>query len=99
MSSATLIENTFSTGSILKLTFDPDTRQLEVEWQNKRIRAFKPVPEEIFRRLSSAPNPDTYFHDRIVEEYAEVQPRRRATEENPFRALNDLFGSSKQDGT
>jgi hypothetical protein len=57
------------------------------------------VPEEIFRRLSSAPNPDTYFHDRIVEEYAEVQPRRRATEENPFRALNDLFGSSKQDGT
>jgi hypothetical protein len=94
-----MIEKTFSTGSIRKLTFDPDTRQLEVEWQNKRIRAFKPVPEEIFRRLSSAPNPDTYFHDRIVEEYAEVQPRRRATEENPFRALNDLFGSSKQDGT
>ena len=94
-----MIEKTFSTGRIRKLSFDPKTRQLELEWQDKRVRAFKPVPEEIVRRLSQAMNPDTYFQDRVAEEYAEVQPRQRSESSQSVNALNDLFGSTKPDQT
>lgn len=94
-----MIEKTFSTGRIRKLSFDPKTRQLELEWQDKRVRAFKPVPEEIVRRLSQAMNPDTYFQDRIAEEYAEVQPSRRLDSSQSSNALNDLFGATKPDET
>ena len=31
--------------------------------------AHQQVPQEVFRRLCSAPNPATYWEDRIAEEY------------------------------
>ncbi len=63
-----MITKKFTTGEIEQVLFDPSSRYLEVQWRNKRIAAFRPVPEEIARRLCSAPNTSPYLEDRITEE-------------------------------
>ena len=54
--------------------------------------AYKHVPQEVYRRLCSAPNPTTYWEDRIAEEY----PKGVATAPNAgadaAKKFNDLFG-------
>jgi hypothetical protein len=59
----------FTTGRIKKADYDPNSRQLELHWDNKTILAYKHVPEEVYRRLCSALTPTTYWEDRIAEEY------------------------------
>ena len=48
---------TFTSGRIRRADYDPATRQLDLHWDNKTVLAYKPVPEEVFRRISSAPYP------------------------------------------
>jgi hypothetical protein len=48
---------TFTSGRIRRADYDPATRQLDLHWDNKTVLAYRPVPEEVFRRLSSAPYP------------------------------------------
>ncbi len=81
----------FNTGRIKKADYDPTSRQLELHWDNKTILAYKHVPEEVYRRLCSAPNPTTYWEDRIAEEYPKGTPTKSC---NPDAAKNfgDLFG-------
>ena len=67
-----MITKNFTTGEIEQVLFDPGTRYLEARLRNKRIVAFRPVPEEIARRLCNAPNHATYLEDRITEEYPKV---------------------------
>ncbi|MGA1211779.1 MAG: KTSC domain-containing protein [Burkholderiaceae bacterium] len=62
------------------MSFDPSNRYLEIHWRNKRVVAYCPVPEEIVRRLCNAPNPATYFEDRIAEEYPKVEPKKEPTD-------------------
>ena len=68
----------FNTGRIKKADYDPTSRQLELHWDNKTILAYKHVPEEVYRRLCSAPNPTTYWEDRIAEEYPKGTPMKVA---------------------
>jgi hypothetical protein len=49
-------------------------RQLDLHWDNQSITAYKQVPQEVYRRLCSAPNPATYWEDRIAEEYPKATP-------------------------
>lgn len=81
----------FTTGRIKKADYDPNSRQLELQWDNKTVLAYKHVPEEVYRRLCSAPNPTTYWEDRIAEEYPKGTPTKSG---NPDAAKNfgDLFG-------
>lgn len=83
---------TFTIGRIKKADYDPASRQLELQWDNKAILAYKHVPEEVYRRLCSAPNPTTYWEDRIAEEYPKGTP---VTSSSPdaARKLSDLFGN------
>ena len=60
---------TFTGGRIKKADYDPVSRQLDLHWDNKTVLAYKHVPEEVYRRLCSAPNPAIYWEDRIAEEY------------------------------
>ena len=60
-----MIKKNFSSGDITQVSFEPTSRHLELVWRNKTVIAHKPVPEEIFRRLCSAPNRATYYEDRI----------------------------------
>jgi hypothetical protein len=81
----------FTTGRIKKADYDPTSRQLELQWDNKTVLAYKHVPEEVYRRLCSAPNPTTYWEDRIAEEYPKGTPTKGG---NPdaVKKFGDLFG-------
>ena len=54
------------------------------------------MPGEAFRRLCSAPNPATYWEDRIAEEYPKGTPRSSGAAPGG-KSLSDLFGSEPED--
>ena len=83
-------------GRIRKADYDPASRQLDLHWENGSVTAYKHVPEEVFRRLCSAPNPATYWEDRIAEEYPKGTPRTQGAGPAP-RDLGDLFGGAEGD--
>ncbi len=88
---------TFSGSRMRQAEWDAATRQLDVHWQGGSVQAYQQVPEEVFRRLCSAPNPATYWEDRIADEYPKARPRRAAGQPDPQQAFRDLFGNSGAD--
>lgn len=82
----------FTSGRIREITYDARERCLQITWENKTISAYRPVPREVFERLSKAPNPATYFEDRVAEEYPQVAPGTTRDTANAAKKLNDLFG-------
>ena len=85
----------FTSGRIRKADYDPSSRQLDLHWENQSVLAYKHVPEEVFRRLCSAPNPATYWEDRIAEEYPKGTPRTQPG--GGGKNWSDLFGASEDD--
>src|SRR4051812_12178194 len=85
-----MVTKVFTSGRIRKADYDPVSRQLDLHWENKSVLAYKHVPDEVFRRLCSAPNPATYWEDRISEEYPKGTPRSSGKKGGPD--LHDLFG-------
>ena len=87
----------FSTSKLRKAVYDRGTRQLDLHWQGGNVLAYKPVPDAVFRRLCNAPNPATYWEDRIAEEYPKVRPMAGAgqggADGGKPKELKDLFGS------
>jgi hypothetical protein len=82
---------TFS-GRIRKAVYDTASRQLDLHWDNQSVLAYKQVPEEVYRRLCAAPNPATYWEDRIAEEYPKGTPMKSGAA--PGEANKpDLFGN------
>lgn len=82
----------FSSGRIRRADYDATSRQLDLHWDDKRVLAYRPVPEEVFRRLCNAPYPASYWEDRIAEEYPTVTPMKPPAADVPARSLKDLFG-------
>jgi hypothetical protein len=80
----------FTSGRLRKADYDASSQQLDLHWDNKSITAYKQVPGEVFRRLCSAPNPATYWEDRIAEEYPKGTPR--TVPGGSGKSLKDLFG-------
>ena len=85
-------EKLFTSGRIRKAVYDTASRQLDLHWDNKSVLAYKQVPEEVFRRLCSAPNPATYWEDRIAEEYPKGRPMVAGSDRAGSRDPKDLFG-------
>jgi hypothetical protein len=85
----------FNTGRIRKADYDAATQQLDLTWDNGNVVAYKQVPQEVFRRLCSAPNPTTYWEDRIAEEYPKGTPRKSDSGGKP-KDLSDLFGAGEE---
>jgi hypothetical protein len=85
-------EKVFTGGRIRKAVYDTASRQLDLHWDNKSVLAYKHVPQEVFRRLCSAPNPATYWEDRIAEEYPKGRPMAPGTDPAGTRDPKDLFG-------
>jgi hypothetical protein len=81
---------TFTSGRIREADYDPGSQQLDLRFDNGSILAYKHVPAEVFRRLCSAPNPATYWEDRIAEEYPKGEPRLKKGG-GPGKSLSDLF--------
>jgi hypothetical protein len=80
---------TFTTGRIRRADYDAASKQLDLHWDDKSVKAYKHVPEEVFRRLCSAPNPTTYWEDRIAEEYPKGTPMGGSGAGG--KKLSDLF--------
>jgi hypothetical protein len=59
------------------------------------VLAYKQVPEEVFRRLCSAPNPAAYWEDRIAEEYPKGTPMTSNAEADAAKKLSDLLGGAQ----
>ena len=85
---------TFTSGRIRKADYDPASRQLDLHWDNKSVLAYKHVPQEVYQRLCSAPNPATYWEDRIAEEYPKGIPMTSGDTADGAKKFNDLFGST-----
>jgi len=82
----------FTNGRIKKAEYDPESRQLDLYWATNTVLAYKHVPEEVYRRLCSAPNPVTYWEDRIAEEYPKGVPMKSSASSDGAKNFNDLFG-------
>ncbi|TWO72755.1 KTSC domain-containing protein [Caenimonas sedimenti] len=83
---------TFTNGRIRKADYDSRSRQLDLHFDNKSVLAYKHVPEEVFRRLCSAPYPATYWEDRIAEEYPKGTPMTSQLDPDGAKKLGDLLG-------
>ncbi len=90
---------TFTSGRIRKADYDASTRQLDLRWDNGQVLAYKQVPDEVFRRLCSAPNPATYWEDRIAEEYPKARPAASGKAADGSVGFDDLFGAGADDGS
>ena len=88
---------TFTSGRIRKAVYDDASRQLDLYWDNQTALAYKHVPAEVWRRLCAAPNPTTYWEDRIAEEYPKGRPMSVAGGGQPEpKSLGDLFGQADE---
>jgi len=89
---------TFTNGRIRRVDYDAASQQLDLHWDDQTVRAYKHVPQEVFRRLCSAPNPTTYWEDRIAEEYPKGTPMSKgagSTTTDAAQRLRDLFGGEE----
>lgn len=89
----TMQTKTFTSGRIRRADFDASSGFLQLQWDNGQRKAYKAVPAEVFRRLCAAPNPTTFWEDRIAEEYAPTQPVAvaDASAQTAKPSLADLF--------
>lgn len=77
-------------GRLRAAGYDPIARELEIEFTNRDVKVFKGVPDDVWRRLLAAPNPASYYEDRIEEEYA-VRAGKREQDSSAQSRLDDLF--------
>jgi hypothetical protein len=49
--------------------YDEKNQTLEVEMSNGQVFQYSRVYPEVYRRFMAAPNPTTFFDDKIAEEY------------------------------
>jgi hypothetical protein len=49
--------------------YDEQTMTLEVEFSNGQVYQYVKVYPEVYRRFMAAPNPTSFFEDRIEEDY------------------------------
>lgn len=78
-------------GRLSGAAYDDKAQVLEIEFSNGTIKRFKNVPFPVWLQLRAAPNPASYYEDRIEEEYAVEIAERRADPDSRKR-LDDLFG-------
>lgn len=86
-----------SGGRLKAGAYDAAEQLLELEFVDGRISHFHRVPPEIWRRLRAAPNPGTFYEDRVEEEYMRTDAGRTTGATDPDAArtsLEKLFGQT-----
>ncbi len=79
-------------GRLHSAGYDARQQRLEIVFTDHSVRIYKGVPEEVWRRLLSAPNAGSFFEDRIADEYPN-QPGTAGTQDQARSRLDDLFGA------
>lgn len=80
-----------NTDRIRSAAYDERNERLEILFPNGETKTYRRVPVEVARRFFAAPNPASFWEDRIAEEYPAVTGRK-AIDEEARRKLDDLFG-------
>lgn len=78
-------------GRLRSAGYEEHTNVLEIEFLDYSIKRFQAVPVEVWRRLLAAPNPATFYEDRIEEEYP-VETAAHRTDDSARSRLDSLFG-------
>lgn len=78
-------------GRLKAAGYDARDQRLEIDFVDGERRIFKGVPAEVWRRLVAAPNPASFYQDRIEEEYAVARARADAGGDARSK-LDSLFG-------
>ena len=50
--------------------YDEKNQVLEIEMSNGQVWQYTKVSPEVYRRFMAAPNPTSFFDDKIAEEYS-----------------------------
>ena len=79
------------TAQLKSAAYDEQEKVLEIAFHNGQLKSYRGVPHEVARRLFAAPNPASFWEDRIAEEYP-VDVGRSASGQDAAGRLNDLFG-------
>lgn len=58
-----------NSSKIRSIGYDEKTQTLEVELSNGQVWQYPKVYPEVYRRFMAAPNPTSFFEDRIAEDY------------------------------
>lgn len=58
-----------NSSKIRSIGYDEKTQTLEVELSNGQVWQYPKVYPEVYRRFMAAPNPSSFFEDRIAEDY------------------------------
>ena len=74
--------------------YDERHEQLEILFHSGETKTYRRVPIEVARRFFAAPNPASFWEDRIAEEYPSVTGRK-AVGDDTRRKLDDLFKPGK----
>ena len=59
-----------NTSKVRSIGYDEKTQTLEVELANGQLWQYPKVYPEVYRRFMAAPNPSSFFEDRIAEDYS-----------------------------
>lgn len=51
--------------NLVSVGFDASSSILEIEFKDGRIYQYFDVPEQVFRDLTSAPSPGSFFHQNV----------------------------------
>ena len=58
-----------SSSKLRAVGYDEKTMTLEIEFSNGQVYQYVKVYPEVYRRFMAAPNPTSFFEDRIEEDY------------------------------
>lgn len=58
-----------NSSKIRSIGYDEKSMTLEVEMSNGEVWQYPKVYPEVYRRFMAAPNPTSFFDDKIAEEY------------------------------
>ncbi|TAN53215.1 MAG: KTSC domain-containing protein [Betaproteobacteria bacterium] len=58
-----------NSSKVRSIGYDEKTQTLEVELTNGQLWQYPKVYPEVYRRFMAAPNPTSFFEDRIAEDY------------------------------
>ena len=59
-----------NSSKVRAIGYDEKTQTLEVELSNGQVWQYPKVFPEVYRRFMAAPNPSSFFEDRIAEDYS-----------------------------
>lgn len=82
---------TLKGGRLRSGAYDAREQRLELGFTDGSVSVYRSVPGEIWRRLLAAPNPASFFEDRIAEEYP-VDRGVAAPDASAKTRLDELFG-------